>query len=450
MAIGQSLKLTKGAITQDLTINDSTSERFSLYVPKDFDPQKSYKTLFLFDPQGNGIRATRLLTSSMVTDDYVIASNEWKLSDDLEVNINVAAKMIQRVVANILVDRKHVYAAGLDEGALTASGLTYVLNGIQGLLLVNDVFYKNQNRISQETPITIGLVANSSENYYKVNDIFDSLKGVSKSNDLYIYEGDGGWPESSYFSSLFSTLQFRVSEKMDDPLSDSLVRKSFVQDSTTAEILRRKKEYLIAYDFIDLLKDKYRGKMNLRPLRNQIQELRRDKGYRNARRSFNRNIEEEYFLKEDLSYFLQEDIAMASFDNLGYWDERMRELDTAKNNDKKPYEQLVAKRVTGYVDGMLKAYETAFDSRILSLEQAIFFNVLKSVIHPKDFEAYKNIISLTAKDNDDKTAYFYLDKMLSNGYKDYEAVYDIPDTEVLHISTEFNKIVKKYFGKSKF
>ncbi len=450
VTFGQAFKLTKGAVNENIVINDSIKETFALYVPKDFDPEKTYKMLFVMDPDGSGIRASRLFISEMVTDDFVIATNEWKLGDDLEVNVALMSSMVQRVVSSIRLNKNHIYAAGLEEGASTASGLSYILSGFSGMLLVNDIFYKNDRINQNNKEISLGLVGNSSANYYKMDATFDILKAKNSDNDLYQYDGDSGWPQSNYLSSMFSTLYFRVAEEAKEEISDSLVRNYFVNDSTTAEMLIRKKQYLIAYDFIDALKDKYRGKMKLSPLRKQISALRRDRGYTQARRMVNQNAENELFLKEDLAYFLEDDIAKANFENLGYWDDRIREFDTAAATSAKPYEQRVAKRMLGYVDNMINAYKTVLNSGVFSTDQAIFYNVLRTVVDPDDYDSYMKIISLSAKDNDEKTVYFYLEKLLKNGYKSYDALYEIPGTEVLHISPEFNELVKKYLGKSKF
>ncbi|WP_031426130.1 hypothetical protein [Flavimarina sp. Hel_I_48] len=449
-SVAQALKLTKGVVNENISINDSIKETFALYVPKDFDPNTNYKTLFLLDPDGNGARASKLFISDMAGDDFIIASNEWKLGEDLELNVANAAAMVQRVASNIRMNSSHIYAAGLKQGATTASALSYVLSGFAGILAIDDIFYRNELRKGPEQPIFMGLVGDASANYYKMYGIFDALKAKNKANSLFEYEGEGEWPQSSYLSAMFGTLYFRAAERAGEELNDTLVRRHFVRDSITAEMLARKQEFLVAYDFIDALKDKYRGKIKLKPLRQQIRKVRGERGYAAARRRENRNSEDELFLKEDLNYFLEQDIATASFENLGYWDERIQELDTAAGNTAKPYEQKVARRMLGLLDSSLEAYDAAFASGAFNLEQVIFYNVLKTVIDRKDYEAYKKVISLTAKDNDDKTAYFYLDKMLKNGYKDYEALYEIPDTEVLHISEEFNKIVEEYFGKSKF
>lgn len=447
---GQQFQLIKGAVNQNLAVNDSVNETFSLYVPADFETSKEYKVLFIMDPEGLGMRAARLFSSEIPTKDFVIAGNEWDLGDDLDKNMSKFFAMLRAVTNTIKLDQNHIYAAGRDEGAEVVSALPYVVTGFAGLLVVNDVFVRYNQRRFTIDEIYVGLVGNSSKNYYKMNSSFEYLKDRNKDNLLLKYSGDEGWPSGKYLTSAFSSLYFKVAENAKEELSDSLVRRSFKKDSATAEVLRRKRDFVIAYDYVDHLKDKYRGKMKLSPLRHQIRNLRRSTGYRNASRAANSREDDETMLRSDLSYFLEEDISMANFDNLAYWDQRVLELDSAIANEAKPQEQLVAKRVKGMLSNTMETYEQVYDSKSFSLEQALFFKILQTIFNPKDFTAFKDVISLAARDRDPDTANFYLKKMLDNGYDDYESLYDIPDTEILHISTEFNKIVKEKFGKSKF
>ena len=53
-------------------------------------------------------------------------------------------------------------------------------------------------------------------------------------------------------------------------------------------------------------------------------------------------------------------------------------------------------------------------------------------------------------DNDYPTALFYLEEMLKNGFKDLNALYEIEGTLGLKFSREYNWIIKKYLGKSRY
>lgn len=60
------------------------------------------------------------------------------------------------------------------------------------------------------------------------------------------------------------------------------------------------------------------------------------------------------------------------------------------------------------------------------------------------------MISLSAQDQDNETALFYLEQMLKNGYKDLNALYTIEGTLALKMSEKYNKLIKKYLGNSKY
>jgi len=157
---------------------------------------------------------------------------------------------------------------------------------------------------------------------------------------------------------------------------------------------------------------------------------------------------EEGLLLDDISYFLDEDLALGSFSNLGYWDERIQQFRAAAQNSAKPKEQKVAKRMLGYIDYVVIDFLTL--NRVALFDQRIFANVLRTLLDPENDTAYLDIISLAAIDGDDNTAYFYLEELLKQGYDDYEALYSIPKTELLRIKPTYNELVESYLGKSKF
>ncbi|RKM92427.1 hypothetical protein D7036_22825, partial [Aquimarina sp. BL5] len=76
--------------------------------------------------------------------------------------------------------------------------------------------------------------------------------------------------------------------------------------------------------------------------------------------------------------------------------------------------------------------------------------ILSTIVDKNDFESYRKIISLSAIDQDNATALFYLEKMLQNGYKELESLYNIEGTLALRISKEYNNVIKKYLKTSKY
>ncbi len=447
---GQEIRLNKGQLNQGLRVNDSLKNTYTLYIPSSFDPQTPTKILYVFSADGDGVRSARLFMASIQRDDFVIASNDFPLSDDFEANINNALSMIERSSATVKIDPKGIYLAGLDEGARVASGLTYLIGNIAGVLSVNDIFMRYDAEPKKKNEIVYGLTGNASPNYYAMHTSFNRLKLINKRDRLFEYDGEGGWPRLDYLSSVLNTLFFSRADADNEEVPLEYVKQSFAHDSTTVNTLVKRQDYMIAYDLINELKDKYRGLIKLHPLRESIQKLRGNRGYKEEKNTINSQAEDEALLLDDLNYYLDNDLFLASFDNLGYWDERVQQFKAAAKNPSKPYEQQVAKRMLGFINNFIDGYWGNVEQSKLNADQRIYFYVLKTVVNSDDYASFRKVISLAAKDNDENTAYFYLEQMLKNGYTDYNAVYTIPNTETMRISPVFNRIVKKYFDKSKY
>jgi len=351
----------------------------------------------------------------------------------------------------IKIDPKFIYTAGLDEGARVASALTFLITNISGVIAVNDIFYKNDPLIAYKKEIFLGLVGDSSPNYYSMASIFDRLGEFRPESHLYEYSGDGGWPDVEYLSSTLNTLHLLQQERLDIEPEKQVLDSSFVKDYLAADALIKRHDYLVAYDFLSELKDKYRRKHDLDSLRDLQRDLRKMKNYKQERRLRNNASVDEAYLLDDMNYFIDEDIVSASFENLGYWDEKIQQFETAAKDTTKPYEQKVAKRMLGYINKTVDQYiEGLGDNKRASASQKIFPNVLKTVIKPNYYPAYLNIIELASKDNDENTAFFYLEELLKNGYKDYNKLYTIPGTEVIRITPTYNHIIENYLGRSQY
>jgi pentatricopeptide repeat protein len=143
------------------------------------------------------------------------------------------------------------------------------------------------------------------------------------------------------------------------------------------------------------------------------------------------------------------DIEVREFENLGWWKYQMSELDTLSIGKEK-FARDMAYRTKGYVKYLVDSYKSELLKEEENLEENLFLNILSTIVDKKDFESYRKVISLCAQDQDYETALFYLERMLKNGYKDLNALYTIEGTLALRMSKNYNKLIKKHLGTSKY
>ena len=450
-ANAQEQTLLRGAVTETTVTNDSLDISYSIYLPQNYDPEKLAKALFVFDPEGEGTKAARLFASGLQGEDFVIVSNNHPMSstiDSLDANADNALLIVRDVFRKIAVDKYRVYFSGLKGGAKTASALSYLFKSSANLLLIDDMYFANRFANQAQRNLAIGVIGKASPNFYPMEDYFYMLKAYGKNNELYTYDDTSEWPSAALLGTLVKRLDHLNVEHYNLKVEDSVWQRQASVDLNTVQGLINDGQLVVAYDLVRDLKGDYRGEVDLDPIREVQRSLRRSDAYKQAKCLSRKDEVQEGLLLDDISYFLEEDLALGNFKNLGYWDDRILQFKTAAQNPAKPIEQKVARRMLGYIDYTVKDFLAL--NRVALYDQRIFANVLKTILDPDDYYAYLDIISLAAQDEDENTAFFYLEELLKQGYTDYDKLYDIPDTEFVKIKPVYNQLIESYLGKSKF
>ena len=88
IVFAQEISLRKGAVTDNLSVNDSLSETFAIYLPTNYSNKKSWPVFFVFDPEGRGKSVVQLFRQPAEEQGYVIvASNNINSKDSLLNNL---------------------------------------------------------------------------------------------------------------------------------------------------------------------------------------------------------------------------------------------------------------------------------------------------------------------------------------------------------------------------
>jgi len=208
-------------------------------------------------------------------------------------------------------------------------------------------------------------------------------------------------------------------------------------------------QFYKSYEMLEFMEDKYALYNKKDELKSLQKQLRRNSLYRQQRREFNKILVLENIKKEEYFYYFDEDVALANFQNIPWWSQQLVELKKYQDG-KNMAEAEMGFRLQGFLASLAKGYYDTLSKYDASIDPMIFTAVLQTIFDKKNPEGYKNIISLSARDGDYEMAMLYLEDLLKTGYKDMEALYDIPGTLDLKLSPEYNSLIKKYLGESKF
>ncbi|WP_157486472.1 alpha/beta hydrolase [Maribacter forsetii] len=447
----QGLRLLRGAITENLIVNDSLNETYSLYLPTNFDVSRPWPVAFVTDLDGKGKAAVSMLINAAEQEGYVLATSN-NLSDSLSIaeNVLVANRMFNSVFNTIPTAKNRTYTAGFASGAMFASILPTFVREIKGVISIG-ASVGNVEILNIKQPFQfIGLVNRSDYNFKDMYDTRQILNKLKFPNELLVFDGDRNLPEKETIAKAFRMLTLTSMAKGYLQRNDSLINASyneFLVDVNTN--VSKQKPLLATYQMLDMEKVFY-PLMELDSLKASQKVLRRSTSYRQANRSQNSYFLKESFTKEDYSYYLEEDIISYNYANLGWWNYQMDEL-LKLDKSSNLFERQMSSRLRGYINALVSdnidfiAADEKVDWEALNL-----LNMIKTITAPTEHEGYLNVISASSKMEDYGTALFYLEELLKTGYSDKEKLYSIEHASLFKIMPEFNEMIEKYLKDARY
>ncbi len=446
----QKLTLKKGIVVDSLKVNDSISETFSLFLPKSYSNDTIWPVVFVFEPQGRGKAAAQLFSHGAEEQGYIIiASNNIVAKDSLLKNLEVANRMMITAFNFFPLDQNRIYTAGYAEGAEVASAIPAVVSNVQGVMAaggswLNPDLLKKENRFS-----FIGISGYNDFRIYNLEQAVEFFRRNNYSASLYTFNGFHEWPGSQLISRALGSFTLQAMEMGLKPENSELVETLYQVELEEAERLRRTMQFYKSYEMLEFMEDKYAPYNKKDELKNLQKDLRRNSLYRQQKREYNNALVLENLKKEEYSYYFEEDVALANFENIPWWSQQLVELKKYQDG-KNMAEAEMAYRLQGFLASFANNYYASLSQSGASIDPLIFTAVLQTIFDKQNPEGYKNIISLSARDGDYEMAMLYLEDLLKTGYKDIEALYNIPGTLDLKLSPEYNSLIKKYLGESKF
>ena len=450
-AWSQGIVLKKGMVVDDLVVNDSTAETISLYLPSNYENSGKWPVLFVVDHKARGKQGVAVFRESAEAEGYILAASN-AIHDSLSINDNllIANRMINFVDNLFPIQNSRFYLAGHGIGGKMAATFSTVIPKVNGLVLMGasipdlEILYKKKNFQF------IGIVGNRDFNLLPMKNSLKLLNHNKYPNQLLVYDGEHQWPPQEYLLWSLRYFTLRAMAKGNAVSNSAMIEQWLKEEVAEIKALRNASRHVRAYDRLSQAISLYRLHREVDSLERAKREFRKDKAYRNHRRTVNAVQFRETLIREDYAYYLEEDVLTANYNNLGWWNYQMSQLKEYQASKVKE-EQHMAARLKGYLNALIADYiDVIYDQEVVDREALLFAWMLKTITAPKDYRYYLEIISESARVEDFGTALFYLEELLKNGYTDKNSLYELPHSALLRITTEFNKIIAKYFEDPRY
>ncbi|MBA4746503.1 MAG: alpha/beta hydrolase [Muricauda sp.] len=446
----QQMVLKKGEIIDNLSVNDSTKNSYSLYIPKTFSMDEKWPLLMIFDTEGNEKKALSMFVLAAEKEGYVLAAPKLIDSISLTKNMVVAGQVIQKVTSLLPIHNDRIYAAGEDSGGQFASLVPILINGVNGAMSIG-ASLSNSELINVKKPFHfIGMVSKENFNYPFMLTDTKLLDRYKFPNQVLLFDGNGNWPGVAYLQKGMQLFTLDAMGRKWIPQDTSYIEKAYQEDLAKLNQLKSIGDLLWAEQYMTEMTSIYGALKNMDSLRSVQRDLRRNRDYKTLKRAENAAFLKESMLKEDYQYYMEEDVYTHNFNNLGWWNHQMGEIEKFISGSK-PYEKQMGHRLKGFVNALAEDYIDIIASEKVVDEDALaFLYMLKTILEPDNYEYYLKTISISAKNDDFGTSLFYLEELLKKGFKDKEKLYSLENTALFRITPEFNELVSKYLKDARY
>ncbi|WP_420601637.1 alpha/beta hydrolase [Flagellimonas sp.] len=449
-AFSQQIRLKKGTILEALPVQDSIPDTFSLYLPTTFSTDKKWPLLLIFDLEGREKQALSMFVQAAEKEGYVLAAP--KISDTTSISSNMVktSEVIHSINRMLPIHKERVYTAGASTGARFANLVPIFLKDVKGTVSIG-ASVANTDVLSVKRPFHfIGIVDENNYNYTQMLAVEKILDRFRFPNQVLIYESDRVWPDASYLKKAMQLFTLSAMAKKYIPTDSSYIDKAFKEDIIKVNQLKGSIKLLLAEQYMGEMMSIYGAHKNLDSLRLVQRDVRRNKLFRSMKRAENAIRLKEALLKEDYQYYIEEDVLSHNFNNLGWWNYQMTEINKFINGTNE-HEKKMGNRLLGYVNALAEDNIDIVNSETLIDEDALaLLYMLKTILQPQNFDFYLKLISLSAKNEDFGTALFYLEEALKKGFKDTDRLYGLEHTALLRIKPEFNKLVSEYLKDARY
>jgi tetratricopeptide (TPR) repeat protein len=443
--------LQAGTVIETISCQGAPDQRYALYLPSGYRPDRAWPVLYALDARGDGKRVAEVFQAGAERYGWVVASS-YNSASDLSVDPNPAAlrAMWTDTHARLALDDRRVYVAGYSGTVRSAIRLALVAPGsIVGIFGAGAGFPFERPPAKGDPFDFFGTVGTRDFNYYEMLDLERNLAALSLPFRIDVFTGDHDWPPPELAACGIGWLELRAMQRglreKDAGLIDALWAADLEQ-ARTAEAAGRGTDALRTWS---AMRSSYAGLRDTaeaerkaaelaasaavqREIAQREERIRRDKAYlAEAPRIFNRAMSGGPDAPPPTAARIAAELKITE------WKKRAASADVE--------ESLSAQRVLNTLSGQTGFYLPTLYIERKEWDKAILMLSVAAEIHPDNPRIWVSIAKTNARKGKAgrKRALEALEKAVALGWTDRALIDGEPVFDELRQDKRFQEIVGK-------
>src|SRR5690606_32893342 len=204
--------------------------------------------------------------------------------------------------------------------------LPIVYPSISGVIAIGDLWVNTDYIEKKNNFQFIGLAGNRGANFDILYETVEFLNKAGLKAEIYQYEGSNDWPGSDILTDAIGSFDLGEMLRGQRAKDQGLIESLYANDQKMVQRLLQEMIYYRAYEYLEVMENKYSRFGKTQEIKQQLKELGRERLFRTQNRQYSEVAYTEAENRDKFIYFFTEDVRAANFENLGWWNQQIKEL----------------------------------------------------------------------------------------------------------------------------
>ncbi len=398
-----------GQVIPHLQCSADTSFSYCLYLPSDYDPDKTYPLIYAFDAHGKGEVPVKLFKEMAEKFGYIlIGSNDSRNGLSQESLMHIYEVISSDVLGRFSVNRDRIYTAGFSGGSRVASSIAIYKGGIAGVIGCSAGFPAVTEPIQFHFDY-IGFVGDEDMNYLEMITLQEALQEAGYRHLLVVFHGGHHWPPAATIAEAFTWMEANAMRDLKKEKDPDFIEASIQNLNVEARQLEKSGQLGAAYEVYGRIVLLFDGLADVTIYKERLKALGQQADVRDFLKQKTSSMQKEMSLQTQYLKAMTEK-------PLSWWRMEMPKLNQEAAGEVS-VDRAIYKRLLAYLS--LAAYSSANGHLVVGdyVEAARFID-LYAVIDPTNSEHAYLAACLYASTQRPGPAFLSLERAIELGFQD--------------------------------
>lgn len=433
-----------GKIIDKVSARADSAQSYSLYLPKNYTPEKKWAILYGFDPMARGrVPVEIFLSAAEKYGVIVVGSNISQNGLDGNSLVNIFQTLWKDTHDRFSVDKDRVYAAGFSVGARTASLLAAACQTCITGVIGGGAGFSNQIKPDAKMPfIYFGIIGADDFNYPEVCALDQSLTGAKTPHRIETFTGGHEWFPKETAEHALRWMQLQTMKSGKREKDEKFIEEIFRFHADEAKSLLAANQFFEAYQSHIRLIEDFTGLRDVSEFVAAVEKLKNSKELKKAAQAEEEQItrqkeNEKQFFALGANLLNTEEKAVSRQEMKRFIGNLTKKSEQTENNSDR---RIARRSLAGF---FIAGFEAAvfnykpkkqFAAAAVNLETALEIN-------PQAARAWFELAKIYALDGRRKKAIDALEAAVKTGLKDASLLENSADFDSVRQNEGFKKIL---------